>query len=78
MFSLISMQKPAILAEDIKRLVGGSEFRSSDRIESTTAKNLLKKTAEPVRVRKPSPFYKGMKVEALKVHKIAFNPISHP
>ena len=77
MFSLISMQKPAILAEDIKRLVGGSEFRSSDRIESTTAKNLLKKTAA-VRVRKPSPFYKGMKVEALKVHKIAFNPISHP
>lgn len=68
LFALMSMQNPALSTAEIKRVVEGSGFRLSNATEPTVGQKLHMKNEEPVRVRhNPSPFYKGMRVEALKV-----------
>lgn len=69
MFALMSKQNPALSTAEIKRVVEGSGFRLSNATEPTVEQSLRVKNEEPVRVRRnPSPFYKGMRVEALKVN----------
>ena len=69
LFALMSMQNPAVTTAEIKRVVVGSGFRLSNATEPTVEQKNHLKNEEPVRVRRnPSPFYKGMRVEALKVN----------
>ena len=63
------MQNRTLSPADIKRVVEGSGVRLSNAAEpAVVAQNLRVKNEESVIIRRnPSPFYKGMRVEALKV-----------